>query len=241
MSVTTPNEGLSMVTYVLVPPAGNGPWYWHLVETELRSRGHDVVAVVLPYDNDDAGLADYADAAVAQIGDRTDVVVVAQSLGGYTGLLVCDRVPAALLILLTAMVPVPGETPAAWWAATGQPEAMRAAAERDGRVPGGADDMVETFLHDVPAELRKAAFEHAVRQSGRPFVDPWPLEQAPDVPIRFLLCRDDRFFPADLMRRLARERLGLTADEMDGGHSVALSRPTELVERFEQLRAESAR
>jgi Alpha/beta hydrolase family len=230
-----------MATYVLIPPAGNGPWYWHLVEAELRGRGHEVLAVTLPYDDDNAGLADYAEAAAAAIGDRTDVVVVAQSLGAYTGLLVCDRVPADLLILVTAMVPVPGETPGAWWEASGQSEAMRAAAERDGRTLGGEDDTVETFMHDVPADLRAAAMEHAVGQSGGAFADPWPLESLPDVPIRFLLCRDDRFFPADFMRRQATERLGRTADEMDGGHSIALSRPGELVERLEQFRAESAR
>jgi hypothetical protein len=34
------------------------------------------------------------------------------------------------------------------------------------------------------------------------------------------------------MRRVARERLGIAADEIDGGHCVALSRPQELAERL---------
>jgi hypothetical protein len=55
----------------------------------------------------------------------------------------------------------------------------------------------------------------------------------PDVPTRSLLCRDDRLFPADFMRRITKERLGITADEIDGGHCVALSRPLELADRFE--------
>ncbi len=42
--------------------------------------------------------------------------------------------------------------------------------------------------------------------------------------------RDDRFFPADFMRRVVRERTGIEPDEMDGGHLAMLSRPVELAE-----------
>ena len=56
------------------------------------------------------------------------------------------------------------------------------------------------------------------------------------MPTRFLLCRDDRVFPAEFMRRLARDRLGITADEIDGSHCVALSRPVELADRLEAYR-----
>jgi pimeloyl-ACP methyl ester carboxylesterase len=53
------------------------------------------------------------------------------------------------------------------------------------------------------------------------------------VPTRFLLCRDDRLFPADWLRRLVNERLGITPDEIDGGHCIALSRPKELAQRLD--------
>jgi hypothetical protein len=39
-------------------------------------------------------------------------------------------------------------------------------------------------------------------------------------------------FPRAWARRHARERLGLEADEMDGGHYIALARPRELAERL---------
>jgi hypothetical protein len=61
------------------------------------------------------------------------------------------------------------------------------------------------------------------------------------VPTRFLLCRDDRFFPADFQRRVVRDRLGIVPDEMDGGHLPALARPRELVRRLEAYRAELSR
>jgi len=41
-----------MITFVLIHGAGDVGWYWHLVEAELRARGHDVVAHDLPGDDD---------------------------------------------------------------------------------------------------------------------------------------------------------------------------------------------
>jgi hypothetical protein len=44
-------------------------------------------------------------------------------------------------------------------------------------------------------------------------------------------------FTAAWARRHARERLGLEADEMGGGHYVALSRPRELGKRLDMYAA----
>jgi pimeloyl-ACP methyl ester carboxylesterase len=228
-----------MATYVLIHGAGSDSWYWHLVVPELRERGHDVVAVDLPCDDDSAGLSEYTDTVVDAIGDRTGLIVVAQSLGGFTGPLVCDRVPVDLLVMLAAMVPRPGESPGDWWDATGWEQARRDQAERDGRPTDGDFDVVAEFFHDVPADVVAKAMARRERgQSGTPFEKPWPLDAWPDVPTRFLLCRDDRFFPAELMRRVVRERLGITPDEMEGGHLPALSRPKELADRLEAYRVE---
>jgi pimeloyl-ACP methyl ester carboxylesterase len=192
----------------------------------LRERGHDVVAVDLPCQDDSAGLATYADTVVDAIGDRTDLILVAQSLGGFTAPLVCERVPVQLMVLVAAMVPRPGESPGDWWANTGWP-------------PLEDDDLALVFFHDVPPEVAAEAMKHGGDQSGTPFEAPWPLAAWPDVPTRFLLCRDDRFFPADFQRRVVRERLGIVPDEMDGGHLPALARPGELVERLETYRQAS--
>ena len=66
-----------------------------------------------------ASLAEYTDAVVEAIGGRRPIVLVAQSMGGFTAPLVCERVPVELLILVNAMVPRPGETFHEWWTATG--------------------------------------------------------------------------------------------------------------------------
>jgi pimeloyl-ACP methyl ester carboxylesterase len=170
------------------------------------------------------------------IGDRTDLVLVAQSMGAFTAPLVCDRLPVLLLVLVNAMIPQPGETPGAWWTNTGQPQAQREQDRRDGR-PSDADfDPLTIFFHDVPQHLIEQAWAHNRRQSETPFGQPWPLAAWPDVPTRVLTGRDDRLFPAEFQRRVARTRLGLTPDELPGGHLLALSHPKEVADRLESYR-----
>lgn len=225
-----------MTTYVLIPGAGGDAWYWHLLVPELRERSREAVAAVLPADDDSAGLAEYADAVVGAIGDRTDLVLVAQSLGGFTAPLVCERVAVDLLVMLNAMVPSPGESAGDWWSNTGHAKARAEQAARDGRDLAD-EDLRDAFFHDVPPEVTDEAWARGEpRQSGTPFAQPWPLEKWPDVPTRFLQGRDDRFFPVEFQRWVVGERLGITFDEMAGGHLVALSRPKELADRLEAYR-----
>lgn len=47
---------------------------------------------------------------VEAIGARDDVVVVAQSLGGFTAPLVADRIPARALVLVAGMIPATRRT-----------------------------------------------------------------------------------------------------------------------------------
>jgi pimeloyl-ACP methyl ester carboxylesterase len=178
----------------------------------------------LPAADASAGLAQYTDVVLGAIGERTDeLIVVGQSLGGFTAPLVCERRRVELLVLLNGMIPRPGESN--WWEATGHP------------VEIGPDfDEVATFLHDVPEPIKSEAAEHASRQAPTPMAEPHPLKRWPDVPMRFVLSRDDRFFPAGWQRGVVRERLGIEPVEIDGGHCVALSRPGELVETLEALR-----
>lgn len=214
-----------MSTYVLIPGAGSDSWYWHLVVPRLEALGHDVVAVDLPHTDETADFTRYADVVVEAIGDRREVIVVAQSLGGFTAPLVCSRAAVDLLVLVAAMVPRPGESAGDWWTNTGH-------------VFPDPFDPAEVFTHDLPPELAAEAFEHTSEPAGRPFEDPWPLAAWPEVPTRFLLCRDDRLFPAEFQRRVVQDRLGFAPDEMGGGHLPALARPDELVAWLERYRAE---
>jgi hypothetical protein len=83
--------------------------------------------------------------------------------------------------------------------------------------------------------------QHGRNQSGTLFGEVWPLAAWPEVATRFVLCRDDRFFPPAFLRRVVRERLGITPDELDGGHLPALGRPKELADLLERFWVAAAR
>jgi pimeloyl-ACP methyl ester carboxylesterase len=217
-----------MATFVLIHGAGDVGWYWHLVADELRERGHDIVAPDLPCEDDSAGLAEYADTVAEAIGERADLVVVAQSFGAFTAPLVCERVTVKLLVLVAPMIPAPAEAPADYWGNTSYGDEVR---ER-------YDDQIALFYQDVPPELAFEALKRGRAQSEARMDEPSPLKAWPDIPTRVLLCRDDRLFPAPFIRRVAQERLGITPDEIDGGHTPALSHPKELADRLEGYAAE---
>jgi pimeloyl-ACP methyl ester carboxylesterase len=219
-----------MTTFVLIPGAGGAAWYWRRVVPLLEQAGYDAVAVDLPGDDAQAGIHAYADLVIAAMGQRDDVTLVAQSMGGFTAALVCARAAPAIarLVFVNAMIPVPGETAGQWWGHTGSEEARKAAAER-----AGYDvefDLHTYFLHDVPESIAEEGARHERPESEIAFGETVDFEAWPDVPIHVVVGRDDRFFPADFQARVALERLGKTVDEIPGGHLVALSHPRELAE-----------
>lgn len=226
-------------TFVLLPGAGGEAWYWHLVASRLRERGHEVVSPDLPAGDDRAGLAGYAEAALDASGGRPELVVVAQSMGAFVAPLLCDRADVRRLILVAPMIPAPGESPGEWWSGSGQLRAQREQDERDGRDPDAPFDVMTAFFHDVPKEIVDEAFARGEpRQSDTPFGEGWPLERWPNVPTSVIAGAKDRLFPLEFMRGLARDRLGLKeVDPIDSGHLPALARPDELAERLESRAA----
>ena len=202
----------------MIHGGGSSAWDWHLVVPELRERGHDPIAVDLPTEDASAGWWDYADAVVEAVGDRSDLIVVGHSMGGFTVPLVAARRPVKLLVLVAGMIPAPGESFNDWWTNAGYEES-------------GCDDV---FYHDVPPELAAEAQRREHGQADKVLAEHWPLESWPEVPTKYLLCRHDRMFPVGWARRHARERLGIEADEMDGGHYISLARPGELAERLDE-------
>lgn len=210
-------------TFVLVHGAGDVGWSWHRVEAELRRRGHEVVVMDLPVEDDTAGYADHADAVVEAIGEhRENLVLVGHSFGGYIAPLVCARVPVRLLVLVAAMVPRPGETAGEMFEATGY---------KPGPESGGDERSV--FYHDVPEALAREAMARSRPQSDSTEAEPWPLDAWPELPTRFLACGRDRMFEPSWLSRVVRDRLGIEPDVIDSGHTPALSRPVELADILE--------
>ncbi|AZG48639.1 alpha/beta fold hydrolase [Gordonia insulae] len=236
-----------MATFALIPGAGGSAWYWHRVVAELSDRGHQAVALELPSGDPTADFHTYTDSCVAQMQDSGvdvsgvdvsgldvsgvdvsgagDLVVVGQSLGGFTAPVLAHRVHAARIVLLNAMIPLPHETPGHWFTTSGAGPARVARAAADGRVLGDDIDEMEEFFHDVPESVVAEAMNQGepeqsdeIMGCATPF-DVWP------APVTVVVGRDDRLFPADFQQQLALDRLGLSASLIPGGHLAALSRP----------------
>lgn len=211
-----------MSTYVLIPGAGGDAWYWHRVVPLLEDAGHRVIPVRLPADDPDAGLDAYVEVTLEAVGDvQGDVVVVGQSLGGFTAPVVAERLGAAMLVFVAAMIPKPGETAGEWWSTSGFHDVWG-----DQQM-----DTMEHFLHDLPTPVLHALLERGEPdQTGRVMADPFPLPALPAIPTRGIAATDDRFFPVAFMDRLIRDRLGVEPEHVTSGHLPALANPTGLVE-----------
>jgi hypothetical protein len=73
-----------------------------------------------------------------------------------------------LLVMVAGMIPSPGEPPRDWWGNTGYEQAKREQAARDGRATGEDEDVIATFLHDVPPDLAAEALKRGWDQSSTP-------------------------------------------------------------------------
>jgi pimeloyl-ACP methyl ester carboxylesterase len=95
-------------------------------------------------------------------------------------------------------------------------------------------DLDTYFLHDVPPEVLTGGPEPR-DESEAAFASPCDFTAWPDIPIRVVAGRDDRFFPAEFQRRLAKDRLGVDADVLPGGHLIALAHPEPLARYLLEL------
>jgi pimeloyl-ACP methyl ester carboxylesterase len=207
-----------MATFVLIPGAGGEAGYWARVISLLEQAGHEALAVDLPGPDPTAGLPEYADLVVAAARQCSDIVLVAQSLGGFTAPMAAERLPVQEIVLVNAMIPLPGETPGEWWEATGAIEERELAAQAGGY---GDFDVTAYFLHDVDT----AGLQGGERQeSDAVFGTPCSYRSWP-WPTRVLTGADDRFFPPTFQARVAHDRLRSDVAIRQGGHLIALARP----------------
>src|SRR5262245_33301106 len=201
-------------TFVLIPGAGGTEWYWHRVVPMLHAAGHRAIPVDLPADNPAAGLAEYARLVTEAADGSSNVILVAQSLGGFTAPLAAMKIDVRALVFVNAMIPLPGETPGEWWDATGWEEARLAAAKR-GCYPTEFD-LDTYFLHDVPPEVAAAGERYQRAEADSVFASVCDFGAWPRVPIRVAAGAGDRFFPASFQQTVAKDRLGVQADIVPG-------------------------
>jgi pimeloyl-ACP methyl ester carboxylesterase len=108
-------------------------------------------------------------------------------------------------------------------ARTGAGQARTAAARANGYTE--AFELDTYFLHDVAPEVAAAGEPFQRPEADIAFEQPCPFERWPEVETTVLVGRDDRLFPFDFQRRVARERLGIDVQPLPGGHLNALSEP----------------
>lgn len=176
-----------MTSFVLIPGADGPAWYWHRVVPLLREAGHEAIAVDLPGDDETAGLPEYTSLVTGAIGGRDDVVLVAPSLGGFTASLAAARPGVCALVFVNAMIPVPGETPGAWWGNTGWEQAridaaltaaavgLLAAGAAGGALPGGFRPCCATS----PGSPASACCAQRCSAGSWPGPGPWPTWCSP--------------------------------------------------------------
>ncbi|MDB4946911.1 MAG: hypothetical protein JWP97_6445 [Labilithrix sp.] len=211
--------------YVLVPGSGGVAFTWSPVAALLRAAGDETIVVELPGEDERAGFPEYADLVVSAAGGD-EVVLAAASLGGFTAAMAAPRMRLRALVLVNAMIPLPGETPLAWREATGSQAAREAAADAGG-YPREMD-MDTYFWHDLAPALAEEAKRHDRNETKTTQAQPCAFLAWPAVPIHVLAGAGDRLFPPEFQRRIARERLGIDVDVRPGGHMMTLSNPDDV-------------
>jgi hypothetical protein len=86
------------------------------------------------------------------------------------------------------------------------------------------------FLHDVDPEVAAEGEQYQRSEADVVFGLVCDFEAWPAIGIRVQAGDDDRFFPVGLQRRVSRDRLGVEADVLPGGHLVPLTQPRSLAD-----------
>lgn len=224
----------------LVHGSYHGAWCWELLRPELERLGHRVITMDLPISDPTLGAADYARTVEDALEPGSEPVLVGHSMAGLVIPLVAASRPIRRLIFLAAFLPSPGRST----------NDQRASEPIDGRVPPmtsewidigenvwmvGPKTATEIFFPDATPAVARWATQRLRPQSYRVLSETTPLEAWPDVECRSIVCRDDRAINPAWVRGAARERLGVEAVEISGGHSPFLTRPVELALALDQL------
>jgi pimeloyl-ACP methyl ester carboxylesterase len=221
-----------MSDVLLIHGACHGAWCWDDVSSYLTESGHRPIAVDLPCDEQESGLTQYADAAIAALPPTShDLIVVGHSLGGLTATVVAGRVKTRRLVFVAGVIGLPGMSLA---------DLATVDADRDQHLGSGTlefndaglfrfsrEGAMRVLFHDCDPDSAEVAFvklrfQRSLRNEVAEFGD-WRAEEIVSV-----VCTDDRVINPSWGRQVSRDRLGVEALELAGGHSPWLSQPAAL-------------
>jgi hypothetical protein len=212
--------------FLLVHGSTQSPGGYDRLAAELRRRGHRTVAADLPVDRPGWTAAEHAAVAAGQAAELTEPVLVVHSAAGALVPALADAVHPRHVVWLAAVVPDPGRSVLDELAADPGmfgPEWP----EWTGDLTGEPAETAYFLYHDCDlATLRWALGTSRLWPARTVFAATAPA--LPDVPGTYVLPTGDRTLTPAWMRRAARERLGVDAVEVGGGHCPHVSRPEEV-------------
>jgi pimeloyl-ACP methyl ester carboxylesterase len=233
--LTAPRIVRAVAIFALIHGAGHDGWCWHLLDEELRRRGHTVVAPDLPCDDLTAAWDIYT-RTVAALPAGEPVVVVGHSLGAMTAALVASIVPVRMAIYLAPSTP------------TNRTFDDMPPSFQTSQAPGPVEDgrggdywpdphhAVQYMYPRLDPGLARAA---AARLRYQASPGPYPLEGPPAVPSAYLLATEDEIFTVASRRWAAARVFGLDPIELAGGHFPMLEQPAALAGLLGELVAET--
>ena len=221
-----------MSEVLLIHGACHGAWCWDAVASFLSEAGHQPISVDLPCDDPNAGLSEYAETAIAAVPPRTkDLIVVGHSLGGLSAPLVAAKSKTRRLVFVAGIIGSPGMSLADLATVDGDRdgplEKNDLEFDESGLFRFSRPGAMRVLFHDCePAAAERALAKLRLQKSMWNQVanfDDWRAEE-----IVSIVCREDRVVSPSWGERVSKERLGVDAIVLAGGHSPWLSRPSEL-------------
>jgi pimeloyl-ACP methyl ester carboxylesterase len=229
-----------MSDFLLIHGGSHGAWCWEGVIRELNRLGYAGHALDLPGAGDDptprasVTFNSYIAAVNAFIDtkDLHDFVLVGHSLAG---ILLPDIVAANTdrvreVVFIAAYVLDQGERAIDLVAPTRIPGYYRIAeASSEHALMLGYQTARQRFFSDLSDAAARTAYAKLTPQPLAAYLEPAQYEARSISSIsRYIICRNDQNFPVDVCLRFA-EKLGGMVQEIEAGHDVMLSKPTELV------------
>jgi pimeloyl-ACP methyl ester carboxylesterase len=224
-----------MTHFVLVHGAWHNTWCWERVIPVLRDAGHSVTAVALPK-QPGAG-AEVCAATIEKALSRSadDTIVVAHSAAGLVAPLAAQRAQVAELVLVAALMHVPGMSWIEQRAASGSQQhtvfflerELRIVSDESGALVWPSADAADLFYNDCKSVDAELATQRLSPQDLTIFTECAPARETPLVPTRYVLCRQDRAISPRWATNTAREQFNARIEEFDASHSPFWSRPAD--------------